>query len=94
MVKTKWRSDLPQSTIFSVIVYSTYVAQLLCGLSYKIWSTFITKFGIIELLIVISDISAIIHESPCYYVVTTSEIGLYAIPKKNMLHNLSCLETM
>ena len=39
--------------------------------------TFITKFGTSELSILILDISAIIHQSPCWYVVTTSNIGLY-----------------
>ena len=56
---------------------STYVAQILCGLSYKVWPTFITKFGTIDLFIIILDIPlAIIHQSPCCYVVTTSMIGL------------------
>ena len=36
---------------------STYVDQVLCCLGYKVWSTFITKFGTIELFIFILDIS-------------------------------------
>ena len=43
-------------------------------------STFITKFGTIKLFILILDISAIIHQSPCCYVVTTSKIGLQVKP--------------
>ena len=35
---------------------STYVAQILCGFSYKVWSTFTTKFGTTELFILILDI--------------------------------------
>ena len=35
---------------------STYVTQILCRLSYKVWSTFITKFATIELFILILDI--------------------------------------
>ena len=34
------------------------------------------KFGTILLFILILDTSAIIHQSPCCYVVTTSKIGL------------------
>ena len=37
---------------------STYVAQIWCGLSYKVWSTFITKFGTTELFILILNIVA------------------------------------
>ena len=54
---------------------STYVAQTLHGLSYEVWSTFITKFGTIESSVLILDISAIIYQSPCCYVVTISRIG-------------------
>ena len=59
---------------------STYVAQILCGLyiSYKAGSTFVTKFGTIELSILTLDVFAIIYQSPCRYVVTTSKIGLYS----------------
>ena len=56
---------------------STYVAQSLRDVSYKVWSTFIAKFGTIQLDILSLDISGIIHQSPCCYVVTTSKIGLY-----------------
>ena len=35
---------------------STYVAQILCAPSYKVWSTFTTKFGITELFILILNI--------------------------------------
>ena len=54
---------------------STYVAQILCDISYTVCSTFITKFGTIKLFILILDIAAIIHQLPCCYVVTTSKIG-------------------
>ena len=37
----------------------------------------VTKFGNIEVSIFILDISAIIHQLPCCYVVRTSIIGLY-----------------
>ena len=55
---------------------STYVAQSLHGLSYEVWSTFITKYGTTESSIIILDVSAIIYQSPCRYVVTTSKTGL------------------
>ena len=58
------------------------MAQILCGLSYKVSSTFITKFGTIELFILILDISAVIHQSPCCYVVTTSIIDLKKTQQK------------
>ena len=35
---------------------STYMARILCDLSYKVWSTFIPKFGSLELFILILDI--------------------------------------
>ena len=34
---------------------SNYVAKILCDLSYKVWSTFIIKFGTIDLFILILD---------------------------------------
>ena len=43
---------------------------------YEVGSTFITKFGTIELFMLILDLSAIIYQSLCCYVVTTSKIGL------------------
>ena len=54
---------------------STCVTQILRGLSYKVGSTFRTKFGAIELCILILDISAIIHQSPCCYVVTKIDLS-------------------
>ena len=42
---------------------STYLAQILCCLSYKVRSTFITKFGTTELFVVMFDIFTIIHQS-------------------------------
>ena len=60
----------------SLLVWnSTYVAQILCGLSYKVVSIFITKFGTTGVFILILDIPGIIYPSPCCYVVTTSKIG-------------------
>ena len=32
------------------------LAQILCGLSYKVLSTFMTKFGIIEVVVLILDL--------------------------------------
>ena len=58
---------------------STNVAQILCDLSYKVWSTLITKFGTIELFSLFFDLFAIIYQLPCCYVVTTSKIGLYRV---------------
>ena len=46
------------------------------SLSYKELSIFIAKFGTTELFILILDLSAIIRQSPCCYVVITSKIGL------------------
>ena len=40
----------------SLVRNSTYVAQTLCGLSYKVWSPIITKFGTTELFNLILDI--------------------------------------
>ena len=53
------------------------MAQILCGLSNKVLSTFMAKFGIIELFILILDIPPLY--TSCY-VVTTSKIELYLIP--------------
>ena len=39
----------------------------------------ITKFGTIELFVLILDISAITHQLPCCYIMTTSKIGLYRL---------------
>ena len=52
------------------------MAEILRGFSYKVRSTFITKFGTTELFILILE-DTIIHQSPCCYVVTTSKIGLH-----------------
>ena len=52
------------------------MAQILCGLSHKVLSTFITKFGTSEVSVLILDISTIIRQSLGRYVVTTSKIGL------------------
>ena len=54
---------------------STYVGQILCDINYTVCSTFITTFRTIKLFILILDISVIIHQSPCCYVVTISKIG-------------------
>ena len=41
---------------------STYVVQILCSLSYRVWSTFITKFRTTNFLILTRDIPVIIHQ--------------------------------
>ena len=69
--------------------FSTYVAEILCGISYKVCSTFIRKFGTIKLFILILDVFAIIQQSPCCHVVTTSKIFFYQhikIQKHKKLH--------
>ena len=53
------------------------MAQILCGLNYKVRTTSIIKSGTIELFTLILSISATIHQSPYYYVVTTSKIGQF-----------------
>ena len=60
---------------------STYVAQILCNPSYKVWSIFITKFETIESFILIFDISTIIHQSPWFYVVITSRLVYINVQK-------------
>ena len=40
---------------------------------------FRNELGTIELFILMLDISAIIHQSPCCYVVTASTIGVYIL---------------
>ena len=62
-----------------LVRHSTHASQILCGLSYKVWSFFITKCGTTDLFILILDITAIIHQSTCCYVVTTSKIVLYPV---------------
>ena len=57
-----------------ISIYSHLVN--LWSYSYKVQFTFITKYGTIKLFILILEISAIIHQLPCCYVVTTSKTGL------------------
>ena len=53
---TKSHSEFSNFELPLLLRNSTYVVQILCRLSYEVWSTFITKFAIIELFIVILDI--------------------------------------
>ena len=55
---------------------TTYVAQILQSLSYKICSVILPKFNKFGLFILILDISAIMDQAACCYSMTTSEIGL------------------
>ena len=55
---------------------STYVAQILCGLSHKV-STFITKLGITGYLSLFWIYPPLYTSRISCYVVTTSKIGLY-----------------
>ena len=60
-----------------IVENSVDMAQLLQGLSCKIGSTFLPTFEAVEVFILILNIFAIIHQSPCRYVVTTPKIGLF-----------------
>ena len=67
--------ELPLLIRNSITQSHTEFTQILHCLSYKLQSTFITKFGTIELFVLILDISASIQQWPYYYAVTTSKIG-------------------
>ena len=73
--KLVYNGEFSKSELPLFVRNSTYVAQILSFLSYNVRSTLKTKFGTIELFLLILDISAIIYQSPCCYVVTTSKIG-------------------
>ena len=55
---------------------TTYMAQVLQRLSYKVCFIKLPKFTTFGLLILNLDTSAIIDQTACCYNVTTSEIGL------------------
>ena len=79
---SKWYFSMHQSLevanccIMALLVWNlTYVTQILCHLSYKAWSTFITKFGTIELFTLILDTSAFMYQV-IHFCHATSKSGL------------------
>ena len=56
---------------------TTYMAQFLQSLSYKVCSIILPKFNTFGLFIPILGTSTIMDQTACCYDVTTSEIGLY-----------------
>ena len=56
---------------------TTYMAQILQSLSYKVCFIVLPKFNKFGLLILILGTSAIMDQTACCYNMTTSEIGLF-----------------
>ena len=78
LYKLVYNGELSNFDLLLLAQNSNNSAQILCGLSHEVRSNFIiTKSVTTELLILILDISAIVHQLPYCYVVTTSKIGLY-----------------